>query len=390
MNESLSLRINRIRITAFVVGLLAIGASAFGALSDSKQFFFSYLFALLFWLGLSLGCFVVTMIHQLTGGRWGYPTRRFLEAGFMALPLMLVLFIPILFGLRDLYPWARPAEVAADKVLQQKHLYENGWAYAVRQILFLLVWIWLAALLRKWSLAQDATTDSEPTRKARALSGPGIVIYGLLGTFASIDWIMSLEKHWHSTMFGVIVLIGQILTAYAFAVLMLALFKDRPPLAGVVNKTHYHHLGNLLLTFVLFWTYVSFGQLLIIYSGDIPRELEWYLHRIAGSWKIVVTAIALFHFFLPFFLLLFRTVKMHATSLTTLAALLFIMHIVDTYWLVMPALHQQGLSVSWMDFAAPIGIGGLWVSFFLWRLKAAPLLPQNDPGMQFAFVYAKP
>src|SRR5438552_13220966 len=161
-------------------------------------------------------------------------------------------------------------------------------------------------------------------------------------------------------MFGVILLIGQILTAYAFSVIMLTFFRNRDPIASVVDKVHYHHLGNLLLTFVLFWTYVSFGQLLIIYSGDLPHELEWYLHRIAGSWKIVVVTIALFHFFLPFLLLLMRPVKLRIVSLTTLAAMLFVMRLVDTYWLVMPALHTEGMSLSWMDFTTPIGIGGLW------------------------------
>ena len=302
---------------------------------------------------------------------------------------MLVLVIPIFFGLHHLYPWAQPQVVAANHALQERHVYENNWAYVARQIIFLVVFIGIGLKLRRWSLDQDATSDAAPTRKARTLSGPGVVAYGLLGTFASVDWILSLESQWYSTMFGVIVLIGQILTAYAFSVMMLTLCRKHEPISGVVTKVHYHHLGNLLLTFVLFWTYISFGQLLIIYSGDLPHELNWYLHRIAGGWKIVVAAIALFHFFLPFFLLLFRPVKMRVALLTSLAAMLFLMHLVDAYWLVMPTLHTGGLSVSWMDFAAPIGIGGLWFAFFLSRLKAAPLLPQNDPGMQFAFVYAK-
>jgi hypothetical protein len=387
MTAAFRSKLNRIQLASLVVGILGLGASAFGVFSNPRQFFFSYLFAVLFWLGLSLGCFVVTMIHQLTGGRWGYPTRRFLEAGFMVLPLMGVLFIPIFFGLHYLYPWARSAEAAADKI---SRVYENDWAYIVRQIFFFFVWIWIATRLRKWSLAQDVTADAAPTRKARVLSGPGLVVYGLLVTFAAVDWIVSLEKDWYSTMFGVIVAGGQILTAYAFAVVAVTLFRNEEPFATTVNDVHYHHLGNLLLTFVLFWTYVSFGQLLIIYSGDIPQELEWYLHRIAGSWKAVVAAIALFHFFLPFFLLMFRAIKRRVAALTTLAAMIFVVHIADTYWLVMPTLHQGGVVLNWLDFTAPIGVGGLWMAFFLWRLKAAPLLPQNDPGMQFAFVYVKP
>jgi hypothetical protein len=327
------------------------------------------------------------MIHTLTGGRWGYPTRRVLEAGFSVLPLMLVLFIPILFGLRDLYPWARPDEVGAEKALQERHVYLNTWAYIARVIFFLGVWIWITHLLRKWSLQQDTTTDAAPTRKARTLSGPGIVIYGLLGTFAYVDWIMSLEKHWYSTMFAVIVIIGQVLVAYSFAVVWLTLLGKQQPLVQVVDKNQYHQLGNLLLAFVIFWAYVSFGQLLIVYSGDKPDELEWYLHRSAGNWKLVVAALALFHFFLPFYLLLFRAVKRHVMPLTVLAAILFIVHIVAVYWLVMPALHHDGVVVSWLDFTVPLGIGGLWLAFFLFQLKAAPLLPQRDPGLQFAFRY---
>jgi hypothetical protein len=384
MTAAFQSRLNRIQLASLAIGILALAGSAIGAFTNPKQFFFSYLFAVLFWLGLSLGCFVVIMIHQLAGGRWGYPTRRFLEAGSMALPLMAILFVPVFFGLRYLYPWAQT------NASPEQQAYENNWAYIIRQIFFFFVWIWLASRLRKWSLEQDRTSDAAPTRRARFLSGPGTVIYGLLVTFASIDWIVSLEKNWSSTMFGIIIAGGQILTAFAFAILLLALFQNQEPFAATVNKVHYHHLGNLLLTFVLFWTYVSFGQLLIIYSGDIPRELEWYRHRIAGNWKTVVAVIALFNFFLPFFLLLFRGIKKNVAALATLAVLLLVVHLVDAYWLVMPTLHETGVSVSWLDFTAPIGIGGLWISCFLWRLKAAPLLPLNDPGMQFAFVYAKP
>lgn len=389
MTTALQAKLNRFQLISLVIGLIALGVSVFGAPANPAQFFHSYLFAIVFWLGLSLGCLVVTMIHHITGGRWGYPTRRFLEAGFMVLPLMLVLFIPLFFGLHYLYPWARPAEVIAQKAMHARHVYQNDWAYIARQIFFLFVWIWLASQLRKYSLAQDATTDAAPTRKARALSGPGMVIYGLLVTFASVDWIVSLEKDWTSTIFGIILAGGQILTAYAFSIILLTLFRNQAPFSATVNEVHYHHLGNLLLTFVLFWTYVSFGQFLIIYSGDLPHELNWYLHRIAGSWRTVVILMALFHFFVPFFLLLFRAMKRRVAALTALAAMLFVMHLVHTYWLVMPALHQNGVVLSWLDFTLPIGVGGLWISFFLWHLKSAPLLPQNDPGMQFAFVYAK-
>jgi hypothetical protein len=387
MAPSLRDGLARVQLISLIIGLVFLGLSTLGVFFERSQFFFSYLFGYLFWLQLSLGCFLVAMIHALTGGRWGYPTRRFLEAGFMVLPLMLLLFVPIFFGLSDLYPWARPEDVASEKVLQERHVYQNSWAFIGRVIFFLGVWIGMVACLRKWSLQQDKTSDAAPTRKARTLSGAGIVIYSLLATFAFVDWIMSLEKHWYSTIFAVIIIIGQILVAYAFAVVAMTLFKDYEPLVYVVTRTQYHHLGNLLLTFVLFWTYISFGQLLIIYAGDLPHEIDWYLHRIAKSWKVVVAAIGLFHFFLPFFLLLFRGIKRRVAALTTMAMMLFIVHVVDTYWLVMPTFHQQGVRVSWLDFAAPIGIGGLWVAVFLVFLRRAPLLPQHDPGLQFAFKY---
>lgn len=390
MNERFDNYLSRAQTAALVIGLIAAGASAFGAFYLPRQFFFSYLYAFLFWLGLSLGCLAVLMIHFLAGGRWGWPTRRFLEAGAVVLPLMLLLFVPVFLGLHDLYPWARPEEIAKEKVLQLRHAYFKNWAFILRQCFYLIVFGGIALRLRSLSLQQDTTPDAEPTRKARFISGPGLVAYGLLGTFACVDWIMSLELHWFSTMFAVTVMIGQILTAFAFSVVMLMFMKREPSLDKVINKTQLHQLGNLLLAFVMFWTYVCFGQLLIIYSGDIPHELEWYFHRIAGSWKIVLAVIALFHFFLPFYLLLFRAVKKNIVPLTTLSFLLVVTQIVDTYWMVVPAYHKTSLQVSWIDFATCIAIGGLWVACFLWRLRAAPLLPQQDPGMQFAFVYVEP
>jgi hypothetical protein len=389
MNEqTLQSRLSRAQLIALVIGIIALLFSGLGAWMQHKQFFYSYLYAWLFWMGLSSGCFIVTMIHQLTGGRWGYPTRRFFEAGFSAFPLMLVLFIPVLMGTSQIYPWAVPSEVASDPVLLQRSGYQNIPGFVIRTLIFFAITGAMAWPLRKWSLEQDATTDAEPTRKARTLSGPGVVAYSLIATFIYVDWILSLEKKWYSTMFAVIILSGQVLVTYAFGVIMLTIFRNQSPISQVVNKTHYHHLGNLLLTFVLFWTYVSFGQLLIIYSGDIPQEIDWYLHRMAGNWKFIIGALALFHFFVPFFLLLFRTMKRHIAPLTTLAILIFIMHIIDAYWLVMPAYHHAGVAVSWIDFTTLFGIAGLWVAMFLWRLKAAPLLPQHDPGIQFAFVYA--
>src|SRR5439155_17033469 len=250
--------------------------------------------------------------------------RRFLESGFRTIPLMALLFVPLFFGLRQLYPWANAGTVAADPVLQHKHLYMNSAAFVIRAILFFAVWIILSGLLRRWSFEQDEISDSAPTRRLRVLSGPGIVIYPLTATFAYIDWVMSLEPDWYSAIFLVIIVIGQILCAFAFSVLVLSCFRKATPLVEILSVTHYHHLGNLLLTFVMFWTYVAFSQFLIIWSGNLPHEIAWYLHRSHGTWLWIVLALVLFHFFLPFYVLLFRGTKTSVRMVTTVAGLLFV------------------------------------------------------------------
>ncbi len=384
MNEVVRAKLSRLQRIGLFVGAIGLVACGLGLALQPRQFFSSYLIGYAFWLGLSLGCFGVTMIHHLTGGRWGFVTRRFLEAGFMTLPLMAALFIPLLFGLRELYPWTNSEIVAASEVLQRKAIYLNApWFYA-RTAIFFALWLGMAFLLRKWSLQQDATPDPAPTIRLRTLSGPGIVIYALTATFAFVDWVMSIEPKWFSTIFPVIIVIGQILTAFAFVTLLLAWFRNEPPFRDVVVTKHFHDLGNLLLAFVVFWTYVSFSQFLIIYSGNLPREIDWYLHRIAGDWKWVVGLLALFHFFVPFFLLLFRLMKQSVARLATIAALIFGVHIVEVFWVIKPSFFPDGVTIHWLDFAAVLGLGGVWLALFARNLNRHALLPQNDPRTEYA------
>ncbi|HEX5221526.1 MAG TPA: hypothetical protein VFZ59_18325 [Verrucomicrobiae bacterium] len=382
MNE-LSRRIGRLQKTALVAGCAGGIACLVFAFGETRQFFISYLVGFTFWMGLSLGCLCVAMMHHLTGGNWGFATRRFLEAGFMTLPLMAGLFLPLLLGLPELYPWARPDAVAASEPLHHRADYLNPTAFVLRALLFLAAWLALAFFLRKWSLRQDATTDPTPTIRLRTLSGVGIVAYPITGTFAFIDWVMSIEPRWFSTMFAVIVLIGQILVAFAFVTMLLAWFRDQPPFQAIVARVHFHDLGNLLLAFVVFWTYVSFSQFLIIWSGNLPREIDWYLHRTAGGWKWIVGLLALFHFFVPFSLLLFRVMKRSVGRLVTIAALIFIVHIVEVFWIVEPSFFPAGMHIHWLDLAALVGMGGLWLALFAWNLKRNPLLPQNDPRIEY-------
>lgn len=383
MNETLRSKLNRFQTAGLVIGSVGLALCAVGAFLDTTRFFPAYLFGYLFWLSLALGCFGVAMIHSLTAGRWGNPTRRFLEAGYLTLPLLAVLFTPIFFGLKHLYPWARPADVAASKVLQNKAAYLNFPAFTGRMVFYFLVWIVMAWFLRKWSLEQDQTKDVAPTQRMRILSGPGIIIYPLTVTFAYVDWIMSLEADWYSTMFGVIICAGQVLVAFVFITILLAWFKNYEPISQVTTLTPFHHLGNLILSFVVFWTYVSFGQLLIIWSGNLPHEIVWYLHRVGGNWKWFVGFLAAFHFFFPFFLLLFRTMKRRLGALVFLAAVVFVAHILDMFWLITPSFHPAGIRINWIDFAAFLGVGGAWLTMFIAMLKRAPLLARNDPRVHY-------
>jgi hypothetical protein len=241
----------------------------------------------------------------------------------------------------------------------------------------------MAFCLRRWSLQQDATSDPSLTVRLRALSGPGIVLYPVTATFAFVDWVMSIEPKWYSTMFPVIVLIGQIVIALAFVTLLLAWLREQPPFRPVVTRAHFHDLGNLLLAFVVFWTYVTFSQLLIIYSGNLPHEIDWYLHRVAGGWKGVIGLLALFHFFVPFFLLLFRVMKQNVVRLGIIAGLIFAAHMVEVYWTIEPTFFPHGVHVHWLDAAALLGLGGAWLTVFASNLSRHPLLPRNDPRIEY-------
>ena len=375
----MNLSILRARRISFAIGLAALVACALGSTIDRREFFLSYLFGFLFWLGIALGCSGFLMVHHLTGGRWGYPIRRFFEGAISTLPFLAALFVPLFFGLPQLYPWATAANIAADKVLQHKHAYMNAPLFIVRTLIFFTIWILIARLLIKWSTQQDVTRSVEPTKKLRKLSGPGLVIYPMTVTFAFVDWVMSMEADWYSTVFPLLICIGQMLSALAFIILLLAWHGPRSSLGEILSKETFHHLGNLLLTFTMLWAYLAYAQLIVIWSGDLPHEISWYLHRIAGGWRVIAFALLIFHFFGPFFLLLFRQTKRRTEFLVAIAVIIFLAHIADVWWVVAPSLYRNGFHASWMAPLAWTGIGGIWLAIFFWRLETRPLVPMNDP-----------
>jgi hypothetical protein len=372
---------DRVQQRALVVGAAGVVLCGVGVFSNPTQFFRSYLLAYLFWLSIPLGCLAILMLHHLVGGAWGAMIRRVLESGTRTLPLLVLLYVPLLFGVHELYLWARPEVVANDPLLQRKSSYLNIPFFMLRSAFYFVIWLAVSHLLNKWSLAQDQTGADPFERRMRLLSGPGLVLYVLTATFASVDWMMSLEPHWFSTIYGILAIVGQLLATLAFVVVVAALLVDAPPLSDVMSPAHFHDLGNLVLAFVMVWAYMAFSQFLIIWSGNLPEEITWYLLRTQGGWEWVGLALFLFYFALPFLLLLSRGIKQRVRLLAWVAAAILGMHVVDVFWLVVPAFQPTGFAVHWMDVAALVGIGGIWIAVFVWQLRRRPLLPVYDPGL---------
>ncbi len=378
--------LGRLRQRATLVGTAAIVLCLVGAFFNREQFFRSYLFAYVYWVGIATGSLAILMLHHLSGGAWGVMIRRLLEAATRTLPLAALLFLPVAMGMGHLYEWAIPEVVEGDKILQHKAPYLNAPFFLARTIFYFLVWIALSRLLNKWSRQQDETGDPSLAGRMEALSGPGLVLFGATVTFASFDWVMSLEPHWFSTVFGLSFMVGQVLTAFPFAIAVTFFLSTRKPMSEAVSAQHFHDLGKLTLAFVMLWAYLNFSQYLIIWSGNLPEETPYYVKRLTGGWQFFQLALILFHFAMPFILLLSRSLKRSGVKLARIARLLLFMRFVDLYLQIAPAGHHHGqaagLHPHWMDLAAPIGVGGLWLAVFLRQLESRPVLPVRDP--QFA------
>jgi hypothetical protein len=378
----------RLRFQAAGVGVVALAICVAGGLTNPSQFFQSYLEGYLFWIGLSLGCLGILMLYYLVGGSWGVPVLRLLEAGARTLPLMALLFLPFAVGMRSLYPWARPEELASNRLIQEKQIYLNLPGFWIRTAVYFAIWLTLAWLLNRWSLAQDRRADLALAVREKTLSAPGLILYGLAVTFAAVDWTMSLEPEWYSTIFGMLFMAAQGLQGLAFVIIVAALLARLGPLAEVASTARFHDLGNLTLAFLMLWMYMAFSQFLIIWAENLNEEIPYFLHRLAGGWDVVALAIVGLQFALPFFLLLFRATKRSPRMLPAIAGLILGMYFVNVFWLVAPTFHPSGFSVHWLDLMAPIGIGGVWTGLFVHNLHGRALVPLHDPritaGLQHA------
>jgi hypothetical protein len=367
-----------------IAGGLGAVVSLAGLFFDVTQFLQSYLMAYMLCLGVTLGSLALGMVHQLSGGAWGVVIRRPIGAAARVLPVMTLLFLPIAFGMNHLYVWTNADLVARDEALRHKHLYLNTPFFLVRAAVYFIVWNGLSYFLNAWSLEQDRTAEPRLARRMQLLSGGGLVAYGLTITFASFDWLMSLEPHWFSTIYGVLIVGGQGLSSLAFLIAVLVWLSRRPPLNRIVAPAHFHDLGNLMLAFVMLWAYFAFSQYLIIWSGNLPVEISWYLHRLQTGWRAVGLTLILFHFSAPFVVLLSRRAKREPDLLVRIAIGVLMVRLIDLFWLIAPEFHRTGISVSWLDVVLPLTLGSIWLACFVRQLRGRPLLPVHDPEFEEA------
>ncbi len=379
-DEKLIRRLGSYQKIALIVGVLGILALIAGFfLTSGEDFFSGYLIGWVFWVQVALGALVILMIQNTVGGRWGLVIQRVVEAATQTLPLMAILFLVVLAGIPHLYEWAHADVVAHDELLQAKAPYLNVPFYVVRSVIYFVIWIGIAYLLRKWSLQLDNEPDNAALRKKmRNLSAPGILIFGLTVTFASVDWMMSIEPHWYSTIYGIMFGVGAMASGFAFSIIVLMGMLKFKPWSGIIQTIDVSDLGNWLLASIMLWAYVAFSQFLIIWSANLPEETTWYLARTQGGWQWVAIINVFLHFFLPFFFLLVRGTKRAPGRLKKIAWLVLIMRFVDLIWLIYPAFSPGKLAFPWVSVAALLGVGGLFLAIFFRQLAKVSVPPLYD------------
>ena len=380
--------IGRIRQLGIILAVIGLIGGAVGVFTNKEQFLQSWLIGFLFCLAMTVGALGLLMLQHLSGGQWGLVGRRVFEAAARTMPLLALYFIPVVLFLPTLFLWARPDVVKGDKILLQKAPYLNPTFFTARAIVYFGFWMVIAWLLTKWSAAQDRGTDATDAAgmvKFRTVSAPGLLFLILSITFATTDWIMSLDPHWFSTIFGLMITAGYGLSALAMTIAVLAVVGPAGALQGHLTPRHFHDLGKLLLAFTMLWAYLSFSQFLIIWSGNLPEEIPWYIERMHGGWGIVSLALVVGHFALPFLLLLSRDLKRNARWLARVALFIILMRLVEIIWLVAPVFERHGFPVHWMDLAIPAGLAGVWLLMFARHLGSHALMPLNDPYFKEAF-----
>jgi len=369
-------------IVGVVFGLVALIL----AFLQPQQFFRAYLLGFMCWLGVALGSMAILMIRHLTGGGWGMVIRRILGAAMRTVPLLALLFIPLLFGVKHIYPWAMPLEAIQDQHIREhlekhsfiKASYLNFSGYLLRAVFYFAIWNLLSFLLSKWSRQTDRAGAPDNTDRFKAVAGPGLILYGFTISFAAIDWVMSLDPSWISTIFGLVILIGEVLSAMCFAVVVERILFDYKPMSEMLKPDFVHDHGKWMLTFIMVWAYFNYSQWLIIWAGNLPAEITYYLRRLNGGWGYLGLFIVIFHFVIPFGTLLSRPFKRNIRKLVWLAVWLLLMRYLDLFWIIEPNFSKT-FTVTVADIVVPVAIGGFWLAYFFRNLSALPLLPAYDP-----------
>jgi hypothetical protein len=379
--------LSRMQSTALIVAVVGLVGAGVAFFTSRDHFFQSWLIGFIFCLGLTLGSLGLLMLQHLSGGQWGYVGRRIFESGAGTLPLVALFFIPILFAMPELFKWAQPELVANDKILQAKAPYLNVQFFIIRAVIYFAFWMFLVFMLNKWSAAQDRAelaTDPAGVVRFRTLSAPGILFLVLTITFAVTDWVMSLDPHWFSTIFGLMFTAGFGLSALALTTVVLSTVGPSGALAGHLAPRHFHDFGKLLLAFTMLWAYLNFSQFLIIWSGNLPEEIPWYIERMRGGWGVIAIALVVGHFFLPFLLLLSQNLK-KSKWLPRLAIFILVMRLIDTIFLIGPSWEHHGFPIHWSNILVPAGLAGVWLFLFTRNLQQRALMPLNDPHLKEAF-----
>lgn len=380
--------VGRLQRNALMAGGIGLLLAIVAAMKAPQIFFPSYLMGYMLVLGLALGSLGLLMLQHLTGGQWGIVIRRPLESATRTLPLLAILFLPIVFGMKYLYgAWLDPERVHEEPLsgLQQRYLTSNG--FYVRAAIYFAVWIGLMLIFNSWSRQQDVNQgDRALRRRFKMFAGPGIILYVFAMTFAAIDWVMSITPHWASTIYGFLFVAGQLISSMSLMIAVVVLLSRTAPMEGLIQKRHFHALGKLLFAFVMLWAYFDFSQLLIIWSGNQPEEITFYRARLYGGWGTVAVIVLVFHFFVPFFLLLSSDLKRNARLLPKVAIWMIFMRLVDLFWMTRPEFTARAWP-TWIDVVVPLGLIGLWVGFFAFNLKQLPLLPLGDPKLPEAIAH---
>lgn len=390
--------LNGVRTIALGVGGIGLIGWAVGLYFSPEQALRSWLLGFIFWAGIGIGGVGILLLQYLTGGAWGVVIRRVAEAASRTIPILALMFVPLAIGIKHLYEWTHLP--ATEHIMEQRGWFMTPESWILRSVIYFLLFGGIAYLLNKWSAAQDRTDNYEAAAdylgRSTAFSGPMMVVYSLLVTFATVDWVMTLDPHFFSTIWGLLFVAGWALSSFCFAVVILAYLSDKAPLNRVLGKRHFHDIGKLMLALTMVWAYFNFSQFLIIWSGNIPEETGWFLARMKGPFGWVSWILVIFHFAVPFLILLQQDFKRQAKKLAALAIFMLVMRLVDMYFLIGPAprinthgLEQGAFILSWMDIVAPVAVGGIWLWYFLGQLMKRPLVPVMDPFLENAIEHGK-